>query len=529
MSKTTVRIYQPQDLERILSLAKELDIELANRFSKKANPDKNNKIAIVGQKENNRRFGLSFFVKYLIIGARKISVDSARVIFLLILIYQLGFFNNGVFAPAQGLLVLAETTTDTERQELEQRLREIEQEISQNTQELEQTQVKGKTLQTEIKNIDKRIQTTTLQIKASELAVTDLGYRIDDTTSGINQAMDSINDRKSALADVLRKVYEMDQQSLLEILVSKNNLAEFFDDYNGYLAIQQKTKDQLSEIHKLKLTLEDQEVKLDEEKGDMEKMLAIQTLQKGSLNQDKSQKQTVLTQTKGKEVQYQKLLEEAKKQATQLRSRLYEIAGGEKTQVTFGEALRLAQIASDATGVRAALLLAVLTQESNLGKNVGQCYVTNRDTGAGVRVSSGNYLSRVMHPTRDLPHFINIAADLGIDWTKTNVSCPMQYGWGGAMGPAQFIPATWARYKDRVASVSGKAAPSPWDIRDAFFAAALYLSDYGAAKQNYNSEWKAAMIYFSGSTNTRYRFYGDSVMRLATKYQEEIDTLASAQ
>ncbi len=53
----------------------------------------------------------------------------------------------------------------------------------------------------------------------------------------------------------------------------------------------------------------------------------------------------------------------------------------------------------------------------------------------------------------------------------------------------------------------------------------LYLPDYGAAKQTQNGEWKAAMIYFSGTTNTKYRFYGDSVLSIAQKYEDDIEAL----
>ncbi|MDP2637214.1 MAG: hypothetical protein Q8P03_01225, partial [bacterium] len=94
------------------------------------------------------------------------------------------------------------------------------------------------------------------------------------------------------------------------------------------------------------------------------------------------------------------------------------------------------------------------------------------------------------------------------------------------MGPAQFIPSTWIRYRSRLASLLGREA-DPWNIHDAFYAAALYLGDYGATKRDYNSEWRAAMIYFSGTTNTRYRFYGDSVMRIAAGYEADIKALAN--
>ena len=40
-------------------------------------------------------------------------------------------------------------------------------------------------------------------------------------------------------------------------------------------------------------------------------------------------------------------------------------------------------------------------------------------------------------------------------------------------------------------------------------------------------EWKAAMLYFSGSTNLRYRFYGDNVVATANKYQTDIESLAA--
>jgi len=33
------------------------------------------------------------------------------------------------------------------------------------------------------------------------------------------------------------------------------------------------------------------------------------------------------------------------------------------------------------------------------------------------------------------------------------------------------------------------------------------------------------MIYFSGSTNTRYRFYGDSVLAIADRYERDISYL----
>ena len=136
-----------------------------------------------------------------------------------------------------------------------------------------------------------------------------------------------------------------------------------------------------------------------------------------------------------------------------------------------------------------------------------------------------------MKPERDQEPFLAITKELGIDPNTQPVSCPMkdskgkQIGWGGAMGPAQFIPSTWQGYKKRVEEFSGHSPANPWDVRDAFVASALLLANNGATAQTEQAEWRAAMIYFSGSTNKKFRFYGDTVIERAAQYEEDIKSL----
>jgi len=56
-----------------------------------------------------------------------------------------------------------------------------------------------------------------------------------------------------------------------------------------------------------------------------------------------------------------------------IQSRLFSFAGGATKAIPFAEAYQYADLASTKTGVRTAFILAILTQESNLGKNVGTC------------------------------------------------------------------------------------------------------------------------------------------------------------
>jgi len=96
------------------------------------------------------------------------------------------------------------------------------------------------------------------------------------------------------------------------------------------------------------------------------------------------------------------------------------------------------------------------------------------------------------------------------------------------MGPAQFIPSTWQLYADRIAQATGQNPPNPWDPRTAAFATAILLKDNGADSQTPYAERLAALRYLAGwknATKSAYAFYGNDVMELASKFQDQIDIL----
>ncbi|MDO8633326.1 MAG: lytic murein transglycosylase, partial [Candidatus Wildermuthbacteria bacterium] len=424
-----------------------------------------------------------------------------------------------------GFFVFGQTAAE-ERAQLELELQNLESEIDAIEGDITKTQQEKKTFESHISILKNKIKKLDLEIQKSSRLVQDLKSQIVDTQESIVKTVDDVDAKKEQLAEILRNIAQEDAKTFPEVVLSGPTLSEFFSNVISLEVLHQKNKDLLKSLTELQSYLAVQKGNLESEKVEEEHYQKIQVLQKRESQSNKTQTEKLLSVTKGKESEYQKLLTDRKKKAQEIRTRIFELIGVSHAP-TFGEALEIANSVSVQTGVRPALLLAVLTQESSLGKNVGQCYLTNTQTGAGVR-TNGASVQNVMKPTRDVQPFIQITQELGKDFTNTAVSCPIPSvgGYGGAMGPAQFIPSTWIRYRDKLASLLGRPG-DPWNIRDAFSAAALYLSDYGATAQTYNAEWKAAMIYFSGSTNTRYRFYGDSVMRIAAGYEEDIKALAS--
>ena len=420
--------------------------------------------------------------------------------------------------------LLAEISPSEEKKALEEELRQLEEQIAQYEKEISITEQEKRTLENKISILRNTIKKIDLQIYQSNIVIQDLGVQIKDTESSIKITSLKIEEGKERLAAILQTIYEEDQRPLIEILLSEG-MSDFFDNLVALEALNAKNKELLDDIKNLKVYLEDQKESLDEEKGDLEKQVVIQTLQKQESEKTKSEQDYLLRMT---EAEYQKQLEEkegAEKKAQAIRERIFELIGVPEAP-TFGEALEIAKVVSSLTGVRPAFLLAVLTQESNIGSNVGQCYLKDATTGNGVRVD-GTPISKGMKPSRDVQPFLQITEALGRDPFNTPVSCPIPSvgGYGGAMGPAQFIPSTWMMYKDRIAELKGNPA-DPWNISDAFLASAVYLSDVGATKKTYEYEWCAAVSYFSGSCSLsnqiRYEFYGDSVMAIASRYEQDI-------
>ncbi len=150
-----------------------------------------------------------------------------------------------------------------------------------------------------------------------------------------------------------------------------------------------------------------------------------------------------------------------------------------------------------------------------------------------------------MHPDRDAPVFLALSEILGFNPQRQVVSCPLRsgggyIGWGGAMGPSQFIPSTWAIYggivnkgngweysqsADAIRRINKTSSPAnPFNNQDAFIATALLLRDNGA-NGTYSGDRLAALRYYAGwggATNPANAFYGDQVMNRKARLVNEI-------
>lgn len=444
------------------------------------------------------------------------SLNARRVFSALCL---LGFL-------AMPTLSLAQALTPEERARLEAELAAIEADIAAKRVELESKQRERTTYERDVAILDAKIDTAKLSIKQRDLAITRIKGDIVQKQSGIQTLDSKVIEGQKSVAQLIRLTHEIDETTIAELALG-SSFSELFTDLDYFEMIQGSLQEKFKEMAVAREDLTARKKALETQRAEEEDLKQIQVLQRQALERDEKAKQALVDAAKGQEKVYQQIITERQQSAAQIRSRLFDLR--DSGAIPFGTAYQYAKDASAKTGVRPALILAILRQETNLGENVGQCLITNSpNKGDGKGKNTGRFFSKVMKPDRDVDPYMQITAELGIDPFTQVVSCPQTGGYGGAMGPAQFIPSTWVLYKERLAAMTGQNPPNPWSARTAVFATAILMMDNGADKGTRASERLAALRYFAGWANANkpsWAFYGDSVMSYADQYQEDIDIL----
>ena len=452
--------------------------------------------------------------------------------------YTAGLLLCALLAPALALAEVSSADVANRRGQLESQLASLEKEIADQAAVLQAKQQERQSLERDVAILDAQIEKAKLSIKARDLTIQTLTNDIGEKADTIVALDDKLGRERQSLAAILRKTNEIDDYTLIEFLLSAQDVSDFYADLDSFAAIKAHLQDSFVEIEDTKVVTAEAKASLEQRRTEEQQLKALQVLEQQKIVKQQKERQSILNVTKGQEAAYQNILKAKQKSAAQIRSELFTLR--DSAAIPFGTALDYANLASQKTGVRPALILGVLKQETDLGSNLG----------------TGSYLSD-MHPTRDVPVYLKITEVLGYDPAQMPVSRQPGYGWGGAMGPGQFIPSTWACYggfintttgkcgkgkdgtykgpwaydesKDIIRRHLSKSSPSdPWHPQDSIMATALLMKENGAAAGTYEAERLAALRYFAGwgnATKRAYAFYGDGVMENAAFFQNQITLL----
>ncbi len=419
----------------------------------------------------------------------------------------------GLFLP---MLVWADVTADREAQ-LNLQLRAVEADMANQQSLLKSKQKETASIQRDIDILTLKIKEAKLNIQSKQIEIAKLGGDIVQKQKTIVVLSDRLDTEKTSLSELLRQTRELDGNTFAETVLTSQTLSDLFVDSQRFNSVENSIEDTLNAVRGVQHNTETQKTALvDRRDAETNAKKAIEA-EKANIEQLNNQKNVLLHASKAKENSYKVVIADEQKQKMAILNALYTLRGAKS--ITFGQALEDAKFVSAKTGVPADFLLAIITQESNLGQNIGTCNRPSDPPSKSYKV--------VMKPDRDCLPFEQICRSLGLDPAIQPVSCPMGGGYGGAMGPAQFIPSTWQGMKSAITAVTGNNPPNPWNPKDAFAASGLYLRDLGANGGTYTAERRAALKYYAGSNwaSAKNAFYGDQVMALVAKYDKQINIL----
>ncbi len=430
------------------------------------------------------------------------------------------FFGFSMLAALSGVFAypIFADMDDEKRTALQENLDQLEQEAQQLDTFIAQTKQEAQNLTSAKQILDAEAKRRAVEIRKLTLSLKSITAEISEKKVGIADLSKKINKSREGLSASLLLLQNYDEENSLTILLKHSNISNFFRSVDAVDKVQTNIQTSLKSFRSDREALEREQQDLQDSEEEQEGLKALQEVERQVLVQKQREKQELLRLTKGKEALFQQLLKSKQRDIASLKTQLFYL---EKTGITAETALQMADLAAKRSGIRTAFLLALLEVETGKQFEDGVISVgTNLGTGNWQRDLYQCYINLKKPKTAESEKnaYMRITSSLGLNPDAMPVSRKPNYGCGGAMGPAQFLPTTWLRYTDEVAQLTGHNPPNPWNPEDAFQAAAVFLAKAGAASQTTSGEIAAAKTYLSGNpscTKSICRHYSNRIVALA--------------
>jgi murein DD-endopeptidase MepM/ murein hydrolase activator NlpD len=220
-----------------------------------------------------------------------------------------GLFGGAAFVDAQQTEVERLQAQITERNN---RLNAIDAEIKQYEAALREVGAEKSTLQSAINQLElerKKVQAdisyTQNQITAADLTINKLTLEIGDTERRIETSRD-------AIGGILREMQALDDESLVEVFLRQDNLAEFWNEIESLQTVKSSIAARAAALKSLRDTLDSKRTLSAEERKLLESLKKQYDDQQSILVGNKTTKEDLLKQTRNEEKSYQSLLADKK-------------------------------------------------------------------------------------------------------------------------------------------------------------------------------------------------------------------------
>lgn len=185
---------------------------------------------------------------------------------------------------------------------------------SQYSETIKQKQSEQASLNNQLDILDNRLAKAELDI---ELVATDIELvklEMQKTDIEIKDKNNQIEKEKGHIANVLRLIHKQDNVSTLEIMLLNDSLSDFLSQVKYLEDVNENVEASLEELESLSRDLKIEKKNLNEQEEDLSELKMELTENRNKLDNEKDTKIYVLDQVKTSEREYQRLLEQAKKE-----------------------------------------------------------------------------------------------------------------------------------------------------------------------------------------------------------------------
>lgn len=197
-------------------------------------------------------------------------------------------------------------------------LKRIQEEREKVEKNLEAVNATQNTLKRDIQNIDYTVQRLNLSTKASAVMIEKIGLEIEALSKETRNIESSIDGKKETLARLIFELYQREKEGFLVTLFKNETLAESMSEVESILALNNDFTISVNELRNLQENLGRKAREAHAKKANREQEQQNLISQKYIIEDQKKEKQSILSATKSKEREYAEQLAELDKQQDEI-------------------------------------------------------------------------------------------------------------------------------------------------------------------------------------------------------------------
>ncbi len=240
------------------------------------------------------------------------------------LVLGAGFFiHQGGEVQAQTKEELLEKVDDTNDQ-----IKKLQDEIKKLESQLTTTSAQKATLQTAVKGLDLQIQKLQKSLSLTQNQISQKDKDIRTLGNNIATTEDKIESSQAQVAVTLRELNRLNGDAMVTSLLSGASLAAFFDESLTIATVRDELQNHIDDLSALRTNLSSTKKTAEQKRQELAALKNNLDDQKLGVSATRSAQNTLLTETKNKETEYQALIAQKKAEQSAFEAQLIELARG---------------------------------------------------------------------------------------------------------------------------------------------------------------------------------------------------------